>query len=295
MANGLSIHHVIESAIILHVIGCLLEHTLQVEALLHPQVLAFAAFRQLDGFLQRFFRVEQSRLVHVVPEAFNSRIQQLEVLPAKPCPHLRAQKIRKITMSRPHRPHKGLPVCLEAEIALLQPLIAHVVALFLFHPSVNDGHQTDMLLPHVPRQLRQVVKIVLVPGEILEAFHVINIHAYAVQGNMPGTMFPNDGADFLLRGITPPGLNIAKRPLRRQVALPDDAAEGMHNALQAILFHQIHADVTLRAGDDRLVAVRVAKVERHVARIVEIHAEKAAFPRKDQQIMASIQALPSLM
>ncbi len=295
VADGLSVHHMIEPAVILHVVRRLLKHTLQMEAFLHPQVLPLAAFRQLNGFLQGFLRVEEGRLVHVVPEAFNPHIQQLEVLPAEPRPHFRTQKVREIAVTGPYCTHEGFPVCLQAEIALLQSLIAHIITLFLLHPGINNGHQADMLLPHFTRQLGQVGKMALVPGKILEPLHVVNVHADTIQRNMPGAMFPDDGADFILRSVAPAGLNVAKRPLGRQIALTNDAAECMDNVLQAILFDQVNADISLRAGNNRLITVCVAQVKHHIAGIIKVHAEKAAYPCKDQQIVAAVQALPSLM
>ena len=108
-------------------------------------------------------------------------------------------------------------------------------------------------------------------------------------------MLPDDGADFLLRSVAPAGLNVAKRPFRGQVALTNDAAEGVHDALQAVLFNQINTDISLRAGDHRLVAVRVAKIEHHIAGVIKVHAEKAAIPEKDQQVVAAVQAFPAFV
>ena len=146
-----------------------------------------------EGF-QPLGRVEEGRLIHIVPEPLNAEVSERLILPAEPCPGLGTEKVGEVGLAGPDRCDKRRTVLLRAEIAFLEALPADGVAVVAANACVDDGHKTDALGLEVGGEPSEVGETVFVHREISIVLHIINVHADHVQRQVVG---------FILRGHFP--------------------------------------------------------------------------------------------
>ena len=290
VADGLAVHFVVEAAVVLHVVGRAVEGVLQGKGAVDVQVLIAQLVRHGKGLGNALLGVEQRRLVHVVPEALDALVHQLAVFAAEPGAHVLPQEIREVAAARPHRTHKGLAVGLLHKVVLLQAHVAGVIALQLLHARIDDGDQPDVIRPHVIVELPQIGEARLVPGEVLEVLHVVDIHAHAVQGDVAVAMLLHHIAHLRIGGIAPAGLDVAKGPLGGQIAAANESAELLADGSEAVSLDDVHAQVAVLGGNDGGIAPGVAQVELHGAGIVKIHAKELLPAAEQQQVVGGVDA-----
>ncbi len=124
------------------------------------------------------FGIEQSRLIHIVPERIDSGIGQNMVVHSKPVSGFVIQKIREYRITGPDRADKiGFLIFHLAEVAFFNAFFIDRIASFYFDSGIDNGNEMNLLVLHL---LDKVLKIrfefVPVQGEVLKILHVVNIH-----------------------------------------------------------------------------------------------------------------------
>ena len=280
----------VEAAVILGVVGNVDERGFQFERAVNAQILVPHLFRRLERVFETVRAVKQRRFVHVVPEALDARIHQLMVLRAEPLPHVLAQEIREARAPRPNRAHEQAAIRLLDEVILLHTLVVNRVASELLDARVNNRYKVDVLVLHARIGGFQIREMHRIPGEVLEILHVVNVHAHVVQRDVPLAVFGYDEVQIVFACVPPAALDVAHRPLRRNVAASDEVAKLAHQPCQRGAFNQIHRQIAVFGRNDRLAAVRIPQIKRDRTGIVEIRAENTLLAAEQQQIVAGINA-----
>ena len=173
----------IEGRIVLRIVGNGGNQLRHLKKAVYVEIHGLALVQLLKHLLQPLFGIENGRLIHVIPEAVNSFIDQNPVFVAKPFSCLIIQHIRKTASSGPHADDEILPVFILAEITVRLALLIDIIAVFLLHPGINDRDQMDILLLHLLYKALKIRKGLPVDRKILVPLHVINIKVNAVQRN----------------------------------------------------------------------------------------------------------------
>ena len=272
----LAVHFVVEAGIVFGAVhqAHRAAHDLAEKFLLLDVVLFAQSGHGVQKGPEPVRRVEEGRFVHVVPEALDAKVGQNLVPPAEPFPHLWPQEIGKVGLAGPDRRHEGGAVGLFAEVAFFQPLFAGRVGIVDADPRVDDGHQPDALRLQLIGELFQVGETLPVDGEIGVALHVVDVHADHIQRQAVCLVLVGDLPHIFFGLIAPAALRQTERPLRRDVAAPDEGTE---------LFAE---RVLVPAGEDvqlvvRLLSVEAQRVVPGVADVImdfsgEIHKETEA-------------------
>ena len=238
--------------------------------------------------LEPLRRVEKRRFVHVVPEALDAKVRQQLIPPAEPFPHFGAQEIGKIGFSGPDGGHKRRAVSFFAEITLGQPFLTGRLIRVDADSGINDGDEPDALFFEVIRKLFQVREAVAVDGEIGVALHVIDVHADHIQGQIVLAVLLCDCADVSFGLVAPAALRQAKRPLRRDVAAPDEGAELPAESVFVPAGEKIEIVVRRLDAEGEQVVAGVADVVEHLSREIDEHAKAKPVVPDEQKIVRTI-------
>ena len=252
MADLLSIHIVVEFRIVVHVIGQPVHQALKLPEQIQVQVFALILAQLLHHLIQPVLRIENGRLIHIIPEAFHSLIQQELVLIAEPVSGLLVEHIRKQSLPRPHCRHKRSSILLLAEIALFKSFLINGIPLFLLHARVNDGHQMNILLLHLLVELLKLRKCLVIQRKILISLHVVNIQIHTVQRNPQLAVFVHHLPHLVLIHIAPPALAVTKRPHGNHKTAPDQMTELLYNILHILSGNHIQIQIPVRRCDLQL-------------------------------------------
>ena len=183
MAIALPFVVMIEGRIVLRIVGNGGNQIRHLEKAVYVEIHGLAFVQLLKHLLQPLFGIENSRLIHVVPEAVNSLIDQDPVLVPEPFPRLVIQHIREAAFSGPNADDEVISVFVLAEITVRLAFLIDVIAVFLLHAGINDRDQMDILLLHLLYKALKIRKGLPVDRKILVPLHVINIKVNAVQRN----------------------------------------------------------------------------------------------------------------
>ena len=264
---------VVEQRVVVFVVGKPCHHAGKGSKAGNIQVL-FAVFPDFGkGLFQRFLGVEQGRLVHIVPEAFDPLIQQEFVLVAKPGAGLRVEHIGKVYPPRPHTGDKGRVVLIFAEVAVLQPFLVHIIAILDFDGRINDGNKADTLGFHLSGKVRKMRETLRIHRKVFVALHVINVQHHGVQRHVIGAVICRHLAHLVRAHIAPAALGVAERPFGRNVAAPHQLAELADNVGQAFALNDIEIVIFLGHRDTQGVQVGIAAVKGDLAGKVDKKAE----------------------
>ena len=193
------------------------------------QIRLIALFQRCQHFLDPLGRIENGRLVHVVPEALNALIDQGLVVSAEPLARLGLEKVRKVHQARPDCPHKVISLGIFTEItSRLTRLIDRITGLN-FDAGINNGYQVDMLFGQFLSQAPQIREARGIHGEIPVVLHIVDIEINTVQRDAVFPMASGHRTDICFGGIAPPALAIAESPLGRDVTAANEGAESADN------------------------------------------------------------------
>ena len=240
---------VVEQRVVVFVIGKPCYHAGKGKKAGNIQVLLAEFLDFGKGVFQRFFGVEQGRLVHIVPEALDPLIQQEFVLAAKPGAGLRVKHIGKVYPPRPYTGDKGRAILIFAEVAVLQTFLVHIIAILDFDGRINDGDKADALGFHLGGKVRKMRETLRIHRKVFVALHVINVQHHGVQRHMVGAVIRRHLAHLVRVHIAPAALAVAERPFGRDVAAPHQPAELADNVGQAFALDDIEIVVFLGNRD----------------------------------------------
>ena len=240
---------VVEQRVVVFVVGKPCHHTGKGKKAGNIQVLPAEFLDFGKGLFQRFLRVEQGRLVHIVPETLDSLIQQEFVLVAKPSAGFRVKHIGEVYPPRPHTGDKGRAVLIGAEVAVLQTFLVHRVAVLDFDARVNDGNKADALGFHLGGKVRKMRETLRIHRKVLVALHVINVQHHGIQRHMVGAVIRRHLAHLVRGHVAPAALGVAERPFGRDVAAPHQMAELADNVGQAFALDDIEIVIFLGNRD----------------------------------------------
>ena len=188
----------------------------------------------------------------------------------------------------PYRPDEILTLCVLAEVIVSHSFLVYIVACFDLHTCVNDGYQPDALCPHILYQLSQIRETLRIYSEILIPLHVVNVQVNAVKWNAGSLILLRHLPHVLLILITPAALTVAKCPEGRNVASADELSELLDNVFFVLTGDDVNCQVIFFCPDLHPIAVGIADVEFHSARIVEECAE--GLPAADEnEIVRTVQ------
>ena len=184
MADFLPIYIVIKTFIVFFVIGhcCHLITEQPYRNLLHLVLDALA--KCLLQLLHPFLGIEDCRLIHIIPEALNSLIDQIAVMASKPFSCLRIEHIRKMRVTRPYYCRKITAVLTFTEIIVFYAFLIHRVALFHLDSGINDRYKANPLLFHPLYKIRKIRKLLFIEREVLIILHIVNVHINHIQWNL---------------------------------------------------------------------------------------------------------------
>ena len=289
MADHLSLHLVIDAPIILEAVGQSQQLVLQRKELVQIEVDALAGRQLVQHRPEPPGRIEDGRLVHIVPEAFNALVHQCLIPLAKPPPGLLLEKVREVDQARPDSAHEVLPLGVLAEVAAgLAALIGRVAGLDL-HAGIDDGHQVDVILRQLRRQRLEIREFLRVHREVPVVLHIVDVQIDAVQRDAVFPMAPGHCPDVRLGGVTPAALAIAEGPLGRNVAFSDQAAEGPDDLHIGFPGDDVEIVVLIVRRDLQQVPSGVAHVELHPSGVIPEEAEPSGGAVHQQEVVGAIE------
>ena len=291
MTDHFSVHIMIKLLKIIRIICQASHQSGKLLESLKIQILIFQFGNGIKGFIHSVLCKENRRFIHIIPESFNSLIQQYLIFISKPLSGIFVQHIRKMNFSGPHTCNKFFSVFLFAEITFLYALFVHLISFFYLYTGVNDRYQMNMLFFHLLYKFREIRKTFLVDSKIFKAFHIINIHINTFQWNMIFSVLFHYLADIFFIHIAPAALLIAKRPFWRDIASSNQLPELLHNRKNAVSCNYIHICICFFQMNHNLIQMRISDIKSDNARIIEEHSECFFSTVKDKDIMRSIEGM----
>ena len=279
---------VIEQLVVIFVVGKPGHKILERKKAGNIQVLGAVLVNFGKGLFQRFFRVEDGRLVHIVPEPLNALVQQELVLAAKPGAGFGVEHIREMHPARPHTGHKGGAILIGAEVTVLHALFVYIVPVLNFNTRINDGHKADALGFHLGGKICKMGEALLVHRKVLVALHVVNIQHHGVQRHVVGAVVGHNLAHFVLVHVAPAALGGTKGPFGRDVAAPYQLAELVHNIGRAFTLNDVKIVIFFGHCHPQGVQIGVAAVKGDLAGIVDKKA-KSGFAGHDHEVVSAVQ------
>ena len=240
---------VVEQLIIVFVVGKLCHHAGKSTKAGNIQVLLAVFLNFSKDLFQSFLCVEDSRLVHIIPEALDPLIQQNFILTAKPGAGFRVEHIGEVYPSRPHTGYKGGAILIRAEVAVFHALLVHIISLFDLDSCIDDGDKMDALRFHLGGKVCKTREALRIHRKVLVTLHVINIQNHSVQRHMIGTVICHHLADLVLVHVAPAALGVAKSPFGRNITAPHQLAELVHNIGQALALNDVEIVIFLGYRD----------------------------------------------
>ena len=288
MTDSLSLYLVIKAAIVLRVIAQVLQflgNAVSAAAL----VLCISVYH-VPKFFFTLFRVENCRLIHVIPKAFDSLRSQNFIFTAKPLSCLWIQHIRKMGPARPYGSYKFFAVFLLTEIPLGFSLFVDIISILNFYPGINNGNQMDVLGFHFIHKCLEVREILFIYCKVFEGFHVVNIHVQHIHRNVIFSVLSHHFTEILCCLIAPAALSETKSKFRRNIASSDDFTELFHNIVGRSSFYDIKVQIRIFTGDIQTVLLCIANVKSQSRRVIHKHT-KGFFPGYDNKIVRAVQRL----
>ena len=279
---------VVEQLIVIFVVGKPCHHAGKGKKAGNVKVLPAVLLNFGKSLFQCFLRVEDGRLVHVIPEALDPLIQQELVFFTKPGAGIWVEHIGEVYPPRPHTGDKRGAILIRAEVAVFQPFLVHIIPVLDLDARINDGHKADALGLHLGGKVCKMWEAFLVHRKVLVALHVINVQHHGIQRHIAGAVIGHDLANLVLVHVTPAALGVAEGPFRRNVAAPHQLAELVHNVGQAFALYDVEIVIFLSHCDPQGVKVGVAAVKSNLTGVVDKKAE-GVFAGHDHKIVCTVQ------
>ena len=280
----------IKRCIVLWIITDASNHSGHFEKGIHIKVHRLIVFHFLKDLFQMLFGIKDRRLIHIIPEAVNSLVDQNPVLIAKPLPCLIIEHIRKAAFPGPYPDNKILSVFVLAEVSVLFSFFVDIIAIFLFHTTINNRNKMDILFLHFFDKLFKIGEAVPVNREVLIPLHIINVQIDTVDGNVMLFIFRCHFTHFLCRIIAPTTLPITKCPAGCNIASSDQFTEFLHYIPVGSCLNQINFIVLLFHGNAKIINIGITNIEGHPAR--RIHKQAIRFMHSvthHNEVVCSIQ------
>ena len=262
----------IKRCIVLRIITDASNHSCHFEKGIHVKVHLLIVFHFLKDLFQMLFGIKNCRLIHIIPEAVNSLVDQNPVLIAKPLSCLIIKHIRKAALTGPYSNNKVFPVFILAKVAVRLTFFVDVIAIFLFYTTINNGNEMNVFLPHLFDKLFKISEAVPVNRKVLIPLHIINVQIDTVDRDVMFFIFGCYLTHFLCRVIAPTTLPITKCPAGSNIASSDQFTELVHHILVGRCLNQINFIVLLFHGNTEIIDVGVTNIEGHPARCVHKQA-----------------------
>ena len=282
----------IKRCIVLWIITDASNHSGHFEKGIHIKVHRLIVFHFLKDLFQMLFGIKDRRLIHIIPEAVNSLVDQNPVLIAKPLPCLIIEHIRKAAFPGPYPDNKILSVFVLAEVSVLFSFFVDIIAIFLFHTTINNRNKMDILFLHFFDKLFKIGEAVPVNREVLIPLHIINVQIDTVDGNVMLFIFGCHLTHFICRIIAPSALSIAKCPSGCNIASSDQFTEFLYYIAVGICLNQINFIVLLFHGNAKVIDVSITNIEGHPAR--RVHKQAIGFMHSvshHNEVVCSIQGI----
>ena len=116
-----------------------------------------------------------------------------------------------------------------AEISVCHSFFINRIALFDFHPCINNRNQMNMLFFHFTDKFRKVGKCLSVNRKVLKMIHIIDIHIDTVKRNIIFSVLFYDLSYICSVLISPTALSETKSPFWRNIASADQSPKFMHD------------------------------------------------------------------
>ena len=282
----LSVHGMIKLLVVLRIGGQVQHKILKMGEGVQIQVLlAVLHFRDLlERVSKPVLRIENGRLVHVVPEALDPLVQQDLVLVSEPVPGLFVQHVSKEGASGPYGADERLSGLICAEISLLDSLVVDRVSLLLLDGRIDDRHKADMLVLHLLHEIREVGEALFVDREVFEALHVVDVQIDHIQRDPVFAVFSDHFPHIFGVYVTPAALPVAKSPQRCNVASADQPAEAPDDIRNSIFLDHIDVQIPVRGRDLQCRQFRVSYVKSQNARIIDKESELLSSVHHDKVV-----------
>ena len=243
-----AIHIVVKSSVILRIVCNALHLCLHIPRM-DP---AFCVFCKLSGkffcFFKSFRGIKDCRLVHIVPEAFNSLFNKETIFVSEPLSGILIQHIREVSISRPHGCNEITSVLSLAEIVVSDAFLVNIVSRFDLDSGIDDWNQTKTLVLHFLYKFRKIREVFFAQCEILKRLHIINIHVDHIDRDVILAISFCNSAEIFLCGVTPAALSETKSKLWRDVAAPDHMTELFYDIISIFALNHVNIQICIFAG-----------------------------------------------
>ena len=268
MAVTLSLIIMIKGSIILRIIGDRTDQIRHFKEGIDIQIGCFIFFHLVKDLFQTFLRIKDCRLIHVIPEAVNSLIDQDPVLVAKPFPGLIIQHIREAALAGPYTDDKVLAILILTEIPLFFSFLIDIIAILFLHTAVYDRNQVNVLLLHFLYQIFEICKGIPVNGKVLVPLHIVNIQINTVDRDISLFIFCCNLSDFICGIVAPAALSITKRPAGCNIASSDQLTEFLYHIRIGCSFDQIKLIISILHGDTEFIDICITGIKGDSARCI---------------------------
>ena len=211
-------------------------------------------------FFKTFFRVEDRRLVHIVPESFDTLVREETIFISEPFPRLRIQYIREMCVTRPYCRYEVASVFPLAEVAVLYTFFVYIIAVLDFYACVDNRNKTDMLIFHLLYESGEIPEIIIY-GKILVGIHIIDIHIDHIQRNVILTVALGNLFKIFFCLISPAALAEAEGEFRRDIAVADNLTELLYDLVRGITIDNIQCKVGILAGNFQGIHTCIADIK----------------------------------
>ena len=156
VADGFSVRPVVKAPVVFRIVGDSGEGPHQATGGFIIHAARPDPVRQRKGIRDPFIRIEQSRFVHIVPEAFDPGFQQRRIETAEPAADILPQEIRETAAPGPDGGNEVGAVLFFAEGVPGFAGVIRGVAFFDLDARVDDRDQAEVLLLHSRLETLQV-------------------------------------------------------------------------------------------------------------------------------------------
>ena len=256
-----AIHIVVKSSIILRIV-CNALHLCLHSPRMDP---AFCIFCKLSGkffcFFESFRGIKDCRLVHIVPEAFNSLLNKETIFVSEPFSGIFIQHIREMGISRPYGCNEITSVFSLTEIVVLDTFFVNIVSRLNLDTGIDDRDQSKILVFHFLYEFRKILEVFFAQCEVLERLHVIDIHVDHIDRDVILTISSGNGTEIFFCGVAPTALSETESKLRRDVAASDHMTELFYDIISIFAFDHIDIQVRIFAGYFESVHSGISDIE----------------------------------
>ena len=288
MANLFAVNCMVNAWIILGTVWKTCECILEFKEFWKVKVLSFKRSRLIKCFVKSFYRIENCRLVHIVPEAVNSHICENFIFWAEPLSYIRTEKIGKANDTGPYTAFKIRAILVFAEVSVLSALFIDIVAVLFFYACVNNRNEVDSFFPFLWNIVLEIRKFFIINSKVLVTLHIVDVEIYAVKRNFCLVVTVNNSVNSFGIVIAPTALLIAECPKRRNIACTDWFSELFYDFNRLCAVNVINIKIRAVNCDNGFVCGCIADVPTDFWREVDKNT-KSFWAAEHKKIVSGIE------